>query len=87
MTLGEICDAWNARERARVAAEDAAKAAKKAARMADPKYQAQAERARRYRETHKKELAQKARERRTRERAAYYAARQAFLNGGLDIFS
>ena len=73
--LQECCDRWNAKERARVAAEDAAKEARKK----DPKYIAQQERARAYRERNREKLAQQARERRERERLEQIAAREAIF--------
>jgi hypothetical protein len=78
--LQACLDAWNAKEKARVEAEEAAKAA----RRADPKVIAQAERARAYRERNKEKIAQKARERRERERQAQQAAREAVFGKPLN---
>lgn len=67
-------DAWNAAEARRVAAEEATPAGQAATRSAN--------RAQRYRDAHREELAAKARARRALERAA----KQSIAALGVDIF-
>jgi hypothetical protein len=74
-SLTASLEAWNAEQRTKLAAEEAAKAA----RRANPKRQARAEYARAYRERNKEKLAAKAKARRERERLATQARREEWF--------